>query len=115
VTAVTSIVEEGTTLTVVTDFDWTSYGKLIRVYRRWTSKPRAVVVTFTHGYATAPDDVKGVCLSLAGRLYENPGSLRSYTVGGVSETYASGPGISGPGLTIDEKNDLGPYRLPVLT
>jgi hypothetical protein len=58
--------------------------------------------------------VKGICLSLAGRLYDNPTALRSYTVGGVSETYAGSAGALGPGLTNDEKIDLAPYRLAVV-
>jgi hypothetical protein len=114
VTAVASVVEYGTSLTVVTGFDWTSYGELIRVGRLWTWRPRSVVVTFTHGYTTAPDDVKGICLSLAGRLYDNPGALRSYAVGGVSATYAGSAGALGPGLTEDEKIDLASYRLAVV-
>jgi len=114
VTAVASVVEDSTTLTVVTGFDWTTYGRLIRVGRDWTYKPRSVVVTFTHGYTTNPDDVKGICLTLAGRVYDNPTALRSYTVGGVSETFAGSAGTLGPGLTDDEKVALAGYRLPVL-
>ena len=114
VTAVASVVENGITLTVVTQFDWTPYGKLIRVGRCWTCKPRSVVVTFTHGEATAPDTVKGISLSLAGRLYDNPGGLRSYSVGAVSETFAGSSKDLGPGLTESEKEDLASYRLPVL-
>lgn len=113
VTAVASVVENGLTLTVVAGFDWTEYGKLIRVGRCWICKPRSVVVTYTHGYVTVPDGVKGVCLSLAGRLYDNPVALRSYTVGGVSQTYAGSAGALGPGLTTDEKADLAAYVLPV--
>lgn len=114
VTAVASVVENGTAVTVVSGFDWTSYGRLSRINRCWTWKPRSVVVTFTHGYVTVPDGVKGVCLALAGRLYDNPVGLRSWTVGGTSQTYAGSAGALGPGLTDDEKKDLAPHRLPVL-
>jgi hypothetical protein len=114
VTAVSSVVEDGTTLTVGTQFDWTSYGKLIRVGRAWTWKPRSVVVTYTHGYATAPDSVKGVCLAAAGRRYQNPEARRSYTVGGVSESFAI-PASGAVGFFYDtELTDLGPYRLAVV-
>lgn len=111
VTAVTSVVEDSVALTVVTGFDWTSYGKLIRVNRCWTWKPRAVVVTYTHGYATVPDDVKDICLAVAGRLYRNPGALQSKTVGGVAWTAAGDSAEVGGGLTESELEDLTPYRL----
>lgn len=114
VNSVASVVENGVTLTVVTGFDWTSYGKLIRVSRPWYSRPRSIVATVNHGYAPGSadlDNAKGVCLSLAARVYENPSGLRSYTVGGVSETYAGNAGELGPGLTDQEKRDLVPYKL----
>lgn len=114
VTAVASVVEDGFALAVVTGFDWTSYGRLLRVNRCWSSKARSVVVTFTHGYVTVPDGVKGICLSLGSRLYDNFVALRSKTVGGVSVTYGGSAGSLGPGLTADEKEDLAAYRLPVL-
>jgi hypothetical protein len=111
VTAVASVVEDGFSLTVVTGFDWTSYGKLIRTGRCWTSKPRSVVVTFTHGYVAVPDDVKDVCLAVAGRLYRNPAGLRSKTVGGVSWTAAGAASEVGGDLTESEREALTPYRL----
>jgi len=114
VTAVASVVEDGTTLTVVSQFDWTAYGKLIRVGRCWTTKPRSVVVTYTHGYTTAPDSIKGVCLAAAGRRYRNPESRRSYTVGAVSESFSI-PATGSVGFFYDtELADLGPYRLAVV-
>jgi len=89
VTGIGSVVEDGVTLTVLTQFNWTSQGQLLRLGRCWTWKPRAVVVTFTHGYATVPDDVKGACLQMAGRAYQNPGSgLRSHGVDDFTETFA---------------------------
>lgn len=111
VTAVASVVEAGVTLTVVTGFDWTAYGKLIRVGRCWGCKPRSVVSTITHGYATDPDDVKDICLSVAGRLYRNPAGLRSKTVGAVSWTTAGAATDGGGDLNELERQDLTPYRL----
>lgn len=114
VTAVASVVENGTTLTVVSQFDWTAYGKLIRVGRCWYCKPRSVVVTFTHGYATVPDSVKGVCLAVASRRYQNPEARRSYTIGGVSESFAV-PVSGAIGYFYDtELADLQSYRLAVV-
>jgi hypothetical protein len=58
--------------------------------------------------------VKGVCLAAAGRRYQNPEARRSYTVGGVSESFAI-PASGAVGFFYDtELTDLGPYRLAVV-
>lgn len=36
-----------------------------------------VEVTYTHGYATIPAEIKGICLDVAARAYRNPEGLRS--------------------------------------
>lgn len=116
-TDVVSVVEDGVPLTVVDDFDWTSYGRLIRVGGCWPDKPRSVVVTIDHGYpADSPKVVKprDICLSLAGRMVDNPsGLLRSSTVGGVSQVYAV-PVSGDPALVLTkaEREALAPLRLP---
>lgn len=119
-TAVGAVVENGTTLTVVTDYDWTKYGRLIRA-GRWPRTPRSVVVTYTHGYASVPDVIKGACLIVAAVLYNNPQFLssRSETMGPFAET-ASYPttspaafgntGLSG-GLPTAVMEMLGPFKL----
>jgi len=109
-TAVASVVENGDTLTVVDDYDWTEYGRLIRA-SRWPNQARSVTVTYTHGYATVPDSVKGVCLAAAGRRYQNPEGRRSYTVGGISESFAI-PSTGAVGFFYDtELMDLEKYKL----
>lgn len=99
-TALGPVVELGVTLTVLSGYDWTEYGRIIRA-GRWPNQARSVTVTYTHGYATVPNSVKGVCLAVAGRRYQNPGALRSYTIGGVSETYA--PSAAAPGSLLDDE------------
>jgi hypothetical protein len=42
--------------------------------------PGLVEVTYTHGYAEIPDDVRAVCLDLAAMTVVNPGYLREYDV-----------------------------------
>lgn len=112
-TAVTSLTENGLARTTPSDFTFEAWGKLRRRRAAWLCEPpQAVVVTFTHGYATVPDDVKGACLSLAARVYDNPGGLRSYTVGGVSETYAGAAADLGPMLAEAELRSLTAYKLP---
>jgi hypothetical protein len=113
-TAVASVTELGQALAVTTGFDWTDTGQLIRIGRRWTYRPRSVVVTYTHGYVTVPDSVKGVCLAAASRRYQNPESRRSYTVGGISESF-SVPSTGDVGFFFDtELADLGKYQLSLV-
>ncbi|WP_330253137.1 hypothetical protein OG874_00530 [Nocardia sp. NBC_00565] len=110
-TAVASVVENGNTLTVVTDYDWTKYGRLIRA-GCWPRTARSVTITYTHGYATVPDVVKGMCLMLASRLYNNPEALKSQseTWGPFAESASFADG-SGPGLSVQEMEILGPFKL----
>jgi hypothetical protein len=82
---------------------WSGYGRV------W---PEVVTVTYSHGYGSSivPQGIRGVCLSAAARMYQNPESLRSETVGGVSWT-AAGSGVDlGPGLTDAERLTLSAYR-----
>lgn len=82
VTAVASVVEDGTTLTVGTDYRWTAAGLLVRQSRAWNSGWQEVVVTYTHGYATIPDDLKAVCIRAAARAYQ--AGLRASAAGGIA-------------------------------
>jgi len=108
-TGVASVVEDGTALTVVTDFDWTSYGRLIRV-GRWVDKPRSVVVTYTHGYPPGSEKLRtarSVCLSMAGESL-HPVAIRQQSIDDFSQTFEP------PSATIDAYHTkLAPYRLPV--
>jgi hypothetical protein len=109
-TAVGPVVENGVTLTVLSGYDWTEYGRLIRA-GRWPNQARSVTVTYTHGYAVVPESVKGVCLAVAGRRYQNPEGRRSYTVGGISESFAV-PSTGQIGFFYDtELTDLEKYKL----
>jgi hypothetical protein len=72
--------------------------------------PELVTVTYSHGYTQIPQAIRGVCLSAASRAYNNSGSLRSETVGGVSWMAAGGAEDVGPGLTVGERTALDPFR-----
>jgi hypothetical protein len=93
----------------------------------WDSGFRNVAVTYTHGYATLPDDLVNVCARVASRQYL--GGLRSALVGpharesDYAAVYQGEPigetaGAYGPTsaviLTGDEKRTLTPYRVQVL-
>lgn len=82
VTAVASVVEDGTTLVVGTGYRWTSAGLLVRQAGAWNSGWQEVVVTYTHGYATIPDDIKAVCVRAASRAYQS--GLRASASGGIA-------------------------------
>ena len=82
---------------------WSGYGRV------W---PEQVTVTYTHGYLTpdVPQGIRGVCLSAAARIYQNPDGLRSETVGGVSWTAAGSAVDVGPGLTESERLALADFK-----
>jgi hypothetical protein len=68
----------------------------------------AVSVTFTHGYAETPGDVKAVVLSAASRVLNNPSDIRQEAVGSLSVTYAAE--TIGASLAQADKDLLARYR-----
>lgn len=107
-TAVSEVVENDVVLVAGTDYDWTVEGRLIRS-GHWSRNARKVVVSFTHGYPTGHPVlgmVKGVCLSAAARLVDNPTGVRSWTTGGESATYAGGGSDLTVLLTDAERSQL---------
>lgn len=99
VSAVTSVAIGSTVLVPDVDYDWFSHGVLrclqwpgvsvsdwgssvvgsraFSTVAIWPAKPRLLTVNLTHGYVTLPADVFAVCLSVAGRIFNNPqGVLR---------------------------------------
>lgn len=66
VTAMASVTHD-TVLLPITAYTWDSSGVLTRIGRTWRG---SVVVTYTHGFAVVPDDVKLAVLSVARELYE---------------------------------------------
>lgn len=126
VTAVASVVEDGTALTVGTHYRWTSAGLLVRQARAWNSGWQEVVVTYTHGYSTIPDDLKAMCVQIAARQYRagltaaatgGIAGIQSETLPDYAVTFAGGnPGasMSAPPLLLpSEKQILDRYRVSV--
>jgi hypothetical protein len=68
-----------------------------------------VEVTYTHGYAQIPDDVRAVCVDLAAMTLANPSGLRSATIDDYSQTFASETLGSGS-LSAAHREILGFYR-----
>jgi hypothetical protein len=107
VTALPSVVEDGVTLTVDTDFysdatsgilekakwNWPWYN----YQSAWTTKPQAIVITYTAGYAqatTLPADLKMAALKEIARQYqifiEKGHGESSRSIEGSSVSFAEG-------------------------
>jgi hypothetical protein len=111
VTAVTSVTILGVPL--VSGTDSTLIGASRLRAKRWTYWPTddPVVVTYNHGYATADQTLRGVVLSAAARIINNPASMRGENVGSVSWQAAGvGRDTGTAGLLLSEQAALAPYR-----
>ena len=92
VTAVSSVVEDGTTLTA-DDYKLGLYGILHRIGRPWKSGVQIVTVTYTHGYADGHaklQTAKSICTRAAARAYQ--AGLRAAALSGVSGVQAQSIG-----------------------
>lgn len=103
--AVTSVTVDGATLTADVDYTWSDDGVIYL-----GAAGSLVQVSYVAGWpeASIPDALRDACLTEAMRRYDNPRTLRSWTTGSESETYAG----SGPALRDDPI--LEPYRLAAL-
>lgn len=130
VTEVSAVVENGTALVADDDYKLGRGGILYRLGGYyWYPGVQTVTVTYSHGYATIPQDVKDICVRAASRSYQSglkaaqeeglPG-VQATQLGDYSVTYAepaSGSGGGGLGasaaplLLPSEMRVLGPYRL----
>jgi hypothetical protein len=111
VTAVASVVDDGTTLALTDDYIWSQNG-VIRRAGYWGTGD--VVVTYTHGYDEPPAEVTAIVQAVAQRAVNNPGSSVRRQVGQVSDTYSqTGFNQSIPLALLDaEKAILDHYRIP---
>jgi len=64
-----------------------------------------LVVTYSHGYESVPDEVKAICLEMVVRVWTNPASVVSSSVGQVQTTYTV-TGTNGLLLTDAERDAL---------
>lgn len=114
VTAIDSVVEDGTALTEGNedDFVWYSNGTLVRIGGNWVSKRQAVVVTYTHGYATIPDSIKNITLAVASRILDAPPAVTQLSSSeSLSTTY--GPSKA-QYLSPLEQASLDRFRAPLV-
>ncbi|HOU22666.1 MAG TPA: hypothetical protein PLN42_00275 [Anaerolineae bacterium] len=91
VVSVAAVVEDGETLVEGADEDYQlgSYGILYRRNGYWAQGVQVVEVTYTHGYATIPQDVVDVATRAASRAYQ--AALKAADAGGV-------PGVASKSL-----------------
>lgn len=75
----------------------------------WGGPSVIVEVVYTHGYSTIPDDIKGVCLALAGKAFGNPQDARSEQIDDYRIEYSR----RAQSALSDYKDVLGFYRRTV--
>lgn len=90
VTAVVSVEEDGETLAEDDDYKLGQHGILYRVGQNWYPGVQTVTVTYTHGYATLPQDVIDVATRAAARAYQ--AGLRASSLEGVPGVQAESLG-----------------------
>lgn len=115
VTAVATVTEADSPLTLDDQYRWLAPSSVIRRVYSWGCD-NEVVVEFTHGYTTPPRDVTAVVQAVAQRAIDNPGARTSQSAGPFSESYSASAAASGTALALleSEKAALAPYKIPVL-
>lgn len=130
VVSVASVVEDDTALTVTTNYKLGQYGILHRIGAKWLAGIQIVTVTYSHGYATLPDDIVAIATRAASRAYQSGLradsddavlGVQSKSLGDFSVAYASeqgggaGDGLMGASaarlLLMSEKDTLNKYRI----
>ncbi len=89
VTEVIEVLEDGALLVVDDDYKLGQHGVLHRIGANWKSGIQVIQVTYSHGYATIPEDIASVCTRAAARTYQ--AGLRAAELAGV-------PGVQGTTL-----------------
>jgi hypothetical protein len=113
VTAVEEVTDSETDLTT-DDYDWSAIGYLERRGAYWSTRPRQIEVTFTHGYPVVPPEVIGVAAAIAARAVASPTGATDESAGAVRIAHATfGGGVSGGiALLEHERQILDRYKLP---
>lgn len=128
VVSVASVVEDDEMLDVDDDYKLGQHGILHRVGgARWATGIQIITVTYSHGYATLPDDIVAIATRAASRAYQSglraaedeaalgvqAKSLGDFSVQYGSEATSDGAmGASGARLLLmSEKDILNKYRI----
>lgn len=77
---------------------------------QWPSAPESWRVTYTHGYTTVPDELKGVACSIAARFYSTPAGIDMERTGQRQVKYS----LESAGFSGMEAMVLASFRTPRL-
>lgn len=78
----------------------------------WGGPAGQVLVTYSHGYTTVPEDIRAATLALASRAMSNPDGAESESIGSYSITYAKAESsIADVGITGMESAVIEKYAL----
>lgn len=123
VNGVASVTQDGNALTVTDDFNWYANGVVERTSgTSWGTKPKSVVVAYSHGYTVTdgitavPGDVKAVCLEVVARAVTGRPVMHRATGTADSEGNPTVLPITDHvdlALSKDDKDVLDRYRIPV--
>ncbi|GGU52601.1 mobile element protein [Streptomyces lavendofoliae] len=108
VVSVESVELEGAALTAGTDYDWSADGYLRRLTTTWPDRLRCLHVTYTHGYALIPEDIKEVVIDQARAMYRVQPGVQTMQVGGQSIGFGAQASI---GVTAQWSAMVEKYRL----
>ena len=75
---------------------------------QWPSAPESWRVTYTHGYASVPDELKGVACSIAARFYSTPAGIDMERTGQRQVKYS----LESAGFSGFESMVLASFRTP---
>ena len=75
----------------------------------WQGPQAVVTITYSHGYATIPDDIANEVAGMAALQMSSPVGIDKEVVGGYQAVYAKSP-VGGMSLTAESKSVLNFYR-----
>ncbi len=131
VTAIATVVEDGTSLTAGDDYLFYEDGRLVRTAEGaydlwWNSNRQTVVVTYTGGYVTVPRDIADSTARLVARWFQagaayaaapdSAGAVKRISLDGSDEIEYSDAVLDvsmAAGFTVGEKEALNSYRRSV--
>lgn len=88
IVGVTAVRVNGVAVLDYTRVDGTLY-RVARFGSCWSFPPDVAEADLTHGFAAAPDDVKGAVLESAGLAYQNPDRVMSESIDDYQVRYAA--------------------------
>lgn len=89
-------------------YSWSKKGWVRRTDGHlWPELPGSIEVIYNHGFATIPNAIVGVVLSLAGRIHDGSSGIKQETIGSYSVTY----GDPSPVLRANEQATLDTYKV----